>query len=91
MVLPEGEVAHGVVRVQVAVRDQVPGLLVLREVRGERETVVEQRAPHREPGQLGREHQAADAAEPAQGPARAGGAAGVAGAGATVTRLICGT
>lgn len=62
VILPEGKVADRIVRIQVTVRDEVPGLLILREVRGERETAVKQRAPAGETGQLESQHQVADPA-----------------------------
>ena len=74
VVLPEGEVADRVVRVEVAVRDEVPGLLVLREVRGEREVPVEQGAPPGEAGQLQPQRQETDPAHAAQ--YRTGGGVG---------------
>ena len=66
VVLPEREVADCVVRVEVAVRDQEPGLLVLREVRGEGEVPVKQRAPPGEAGQLQSQGQETDPAHAAQ-------------------------
>ncbi len=72
VVLPEREIDHGVVGVQVAVRDQIPGLLILRGVRREREAVVKQSAPEAARRHLQAQDDDADPAYQEQRPVRRG-------------------
>ena len=66
MILPESEIPDRVVRVEIAMRNEVPGLLVLREVWREREPAVEQQAPGAETEKLQAQHEQPDPPDRAQ-------------------------
>ena len=57
---PERESLLGVEGVEIAMRDFVPGLMVDREVEGQCEPVIKQRAPGEETGELERQYRVAD-------------------------------
>src|SRR5580692_2287623 len=66
VVLPERAGSDRVDRVENAVRDQVPGMLILREVDRQRVPVAEDHAPGQEAGHLEAEHEVAKAADAQQ-------------------------
>src|ERR1035441_5701951 len=66
MILPEWVSLHAVVRVEIAVRDQVPSLVIDSKVPGQGEAVILDRAPDEEPGQLQAQDGIADPPDEAQ-------------------------
>ena len=66
MVLPELELTYAVVRIEVAMGDQVPGLIILREIGRQREVAIKNDTPGKERAQLEAEHHISGSPHPEQ-------------------------